>query len=272
MARIASLSVLLTTTGNDFLAEKYGEVIANVQKDTMAQRIKNKSLSGDPTTGTVEAKRFENTASSNYGTARAAGAGTKLKAEPVTISINKDKELVNEIEEKDVKLYGVDAVISKKAAMDKKSMERELEKAFWAEAVNAGTKVTLTATDIQEQMEELIQKLETVSNNYVDGVPRDMIKLVLAPSEYGKIRTYLDKVELDGQKEAVTMYHGVEVESSVYLPSGTKGVCICDEAIAQPILPTVMPAEKIQLSNAYAFGMFYSYGTKAVTPDLIFHI
>ena len=33
-------------------------------------------------------------------------------------------------------------------------------------------------------------------------------------------------------------------------------------SVAQPVLPTIAPAEKIQLSNAYSFGMFYDYGTK----------
>ena len=36
------------------------------------------------------------------------------------------------------------------------------------------------------------------------------------------------------------------------------------------MLPTIVPAERIQLSNAIGFGIFYSYGTTAVMPDLIF--
>ena len=45
---------------------------------------------------------------------------------------------------------------------------------------------------------------------------------------------------------------------------------MADGAVAQPVLPTVAEPERIQLSNAIAFGLFYSYGTKAVSPDLIF--
>ena len=40
--------------------------------------------------------------------------------------------------------------------------------------------------------------------------------------------------------------------------------------MAQPVLPTIAPAERIPLSNAIGFGIFYSFGTTAVASDLIF--
>lgn len=40
MARIASLEVLLTTEGNDFLKEEYGKVIENIQVNGSSNRIK----------------------------------------------------------------------------------------------------------------------------------------------------------------------------------------------------------------------------------------
>ena len=94
MARIASLAILASTTGNDYLAEKYGDVIKNIAKNTISGRIKNQNLSGDPSTGTVEAKRFSNTTSKAYGTARSGGAGEKLKAKPVVIAIDTDKRVL----------------------------------------------------------------------------------------------------------------------------------------------------------------------------------
>jgi len=270
MARIASLNILLSTTGNDYLAEKYGAVIANVQKNCISQQLKNNDLSGTPGAGTYEAKRFENKTSNAYGTARTGGAGQAIKATPVTVPVNVDKEIVVEAEQKDVTLYGVDALIEREAASAQKSMIRELEKAFFAAAVSAGTAVTPTGTTAEEVAEELIQSVETVSNNFVDGVERDMIALVLSPAEYGKLRSYFDAVSHDGNSESFGTFHGVKVYSSVYLPAGTKGVCLAEGSIAQPVLPTVAPAQKIPLSNAIAFGIFYSYGTTAVTPDLIF--
>lgn len=269
MARIASLNVLLTSTGNDFLKEEYGKVIENLQKKTISARIKNTALSGDPTGGSVEAKRFENRTSNAYGTARSGGAGQAVKAEPVTIQINTDKELITEIEQKDVSLYGVDAFVQKQASMDEKSMIRELEKAFFATAKTAGTQLTLQGTEAIDKLEEMIQAVETVQNNYVDGVERDMISVVLAPAMFGKVRTYLDTIT-NASGEEVGQIHGVNVYSSVYLPAGTVGIVMADGSVAQPVLPTVKPAERIPLSNAIATGLFYNYGTKAVTPDLIF--
>ena len=99
MARIASLNILLSTTGNDYLAEKYGAVIANVQKRCISQLIKNTNLSGTPGAGTYEAKRFENKTSQSYGTARSGGAGQAIKATPVTVPVNVDKELIVEAEQ-----------------------------------------------------------------------------------------------------------------------------------------------------------------------------
>lgn len=51
MARIESLSQLLTTDGKDLLAEEYGKVIDNVQKETISERLKNTDLSGTPISG-----------------------------------------------------------------------------------------------------------------------------------------------------------------------------------------------------------------------------
>lgn len=271
MARISSLNVLLTTTGNDYLAEQYGAVIENVQKACISQALKNTDLSGTPGAGTYEAKRFANKTSNSYGTARTAGAGQSVKVKPVVVSVNVDKEIVVEVETKDVTLYGVDNLVEREAAGAQKAMIRELERAFFAEAATAGTAFTTAKTDVVAIAEDLIQSVETVNNNFVDGVERDMIAVVCAPSFYGELRTYFDKVENGGAgAESFGMFHGVKFYSSVYMPAGVNAIAMAEGAIAQPVLPTVAPAERIQLSNAIGFGVFYSYGTKAVAEDLIF--
>lgn len=274
MARINTLDILLSTTGNEYLAEQYGAVIENVQKAAISSVVKNTALSGTPTAGTVEAKRFVNRSSNTYGTARTGHAGQSVKAEPVVIAINTDKELITEVEQKDVSLYGVDNFIARQAAMDEKSMVRELEKDFWDKAATAATAVTVTGLTAAEDIAEAaIQAVETVSNNFVDGVERDMIHLVCAPTFYGKLRTYIDKVTDGGAAgEEISLFHGVKVHSTTYLPSGVKCIALAEGSVAQPVLPTVAPAQKIPLSNAYAFGLFFSYGTKAVAPDLIMKV
>lgn len=273
MARIDSLSIMLDPSGQDKLAETYGKVIDNIAKSTISAQLKNQDLSGNPSAGSVEAKRFENTESKAYGTARS-GGGEKIKAKPVTIAINTDKELINEVEEKDVALYGVDGLISRKAAQNQKSMQRELERAFFQKAVDAGTDASLTAeTTIEGWLEALIQKVETVSNKYVDGVDRDMIAVVLDTATYGKARTYIDttgNANINTAAGEFGIFHGVRIFSSVYLPVGTNGVAMCEGSIAQPVVTWLDEAGKFPASNAYHFGMFYSYGTEAVMPDLIF--
>lgn len=273
MARLESLNMLLDTSGKDFLAEEYGKVIENIEKTTISGTLKNTDLSGTPTAGTVEAKRFVNAASKDYGTARAANKGDSVKAKPVVISINTDKEIIEEIEEKDVSLYGVDSVVSKRVANHGKSMTRELERAFFAEAVSAGTAAETTATAVNEMVEAVIQQIETTKNDFVDGVDRDMISVVLDTATYGALRNFLDKEvhnsNVNTDVAEFARFHGVKVYSSVYLPTGTSILGMVNGAVAQPVLPTVADPEKIQLSNAIGFGIFYSYGTKAVMPDLI---
>ena len=161
--------------------------------------------------------------------------------------------------------------IDGEAASAQKAMVRELERAFFTEANTQGTAYTAAAgATIAEAIEGLIQSVETVDNDYVDGVERDMIAVVCKPSVYGQLRTYFDAVSHDGNSESFGTFHGVKVFSSVYLPDGCAAIAMAEGAIAQPVLPTVAAAERIPLSNAIGFGIFYSYGTKAVAADLIF--
>ena len=118
MARIESLNVLLTDSGKVYLAEQYGAVIENIQKGTIASALKNTNLSGTPGAGSYEAKRFVNRTSNAYGTARSGGKGQAVKANPVTVKIDTDKELVTEVEQKDVSLIGIDGFIERQVAMD----------------------------------------------------------------------------------------------------------------------------------------------------------
>ena len=277
MARIDSLSILdQGGSAKDKLAEKYGPVIDNLQKTTISGIMKNRDLSGDPTTGTVEAKRFANAASKAYGTARAAGKGDGVKAQPVVVAINKDMELIEEIEDKDTKLYGVDNVINRRITSHGKSMERELERAFFQAAKDEGSQLSLSATEINEKVEELIQKIEGTKNDYVDGVDRDMIAVVLDTKTYGEMRNFMDttayNANVDTAGREFGTFHGVRVYSSVYLPDTVTMIGMVDGAIAQPVMNTLADPGKIPLSNAYAFGLFYSYGTKAVMPDLIHYV
>ncbi|MCX4255094.1 MAG: hypothetical protein OSJ63_07540, partial [Bacilli bacterium] len=71
-SRLGALSIeLLGEEANDKLQEEYGKVIENISTGTVAGLYSNKDLSGDPTSGSVEAKRFANVKGQKYGTASA---------------------------------------------------------------------------------------------------------------------------------------------------------------------------------------------------------
>lgn len=272
MARIQSLSMLNSEDARNYLAEQYGKVLDFIAKNTISGQLKNTDLSGDPSTGTVEASRFANTESKAYGTARTGNAGQKLVDDKVTVPVDVDRELINEVEEKDTLLYGVDGLITRKSTMNQGSMQRELERAFFTCAATYGTHHTPTATAINEKVEELIQTIENTKNAWVDGVDRTMIRLVANTTFYGQIRTYLDTTQnanVNTDAEDFVTFHGVRIYSSVYLPAYVDIIGMVVGSVAQPIMTTMDAADKFPASNAYHFGMFYSYGTEAVMPDLI---
>ena len=275
--RIESLNVLLDGSGSGkmLLKEAYDGVIANVQKNTISSRIKNTDLSGDPDAGTVEAKRFANASSQNYGTARTAGKGNAVKGKTVTIAIDQNKEFIEEIEEKDIRLLGVDGLIAKRSANHANRMAAELDQKFFEVGKTEGTqfKPAAAVTDIQAIVEAAILQMEKLKNNYIDGLDRSMLSITFDPDTYSAMRMYLDTVvntNVDTTTEEFNMYHGVKCFSSNRLPAGVKFEIMMDESIAQPVKAVPYTAERIPLSEAVAVEMFYYYGTKAVTPDTIF--
>ena len=274
MAKIESLNILLDTEGKDYLAELSGVVIENIQKATLSYKHKNQDLSGDPVSGTVECRRFVNANSTTYGSARAAGKGAAVKAKPVTVAINQDKEIVEELEAKDVRLYSVDDVLSRRSNNHVLTVATSLDRAFYAEAYTNATKVNVNGvTDISDILEKIIQECENLKNDFVDGVPRDMMALVLSTKYYGMVRNDLDKKQranVDTTAEEFYAWHGVECDSCTRLPAGCDILLMVKGAVAQPVMMDQYAAEKVPLSDAIAVELFYHYGTKAVTPDLIF--
>ena len=272
--RITSLNILLEQEGHDYLSELYGRVIENVQKELISADMKNRELSGDPTSGSVEAKRFANASPKAYGTARAAGKGDALRARPVTVPLDQDDEIVEEIEEKDIRLYGVDGLLERRAVNHVQRMAANLDRAFFTAAYNGATEAEINSNDpIEDQLEAIIQTCENTMNNFVDGVPRAMMRLVCGTYVYGKIRNALDKTartNVDTTTEEFYAWHGVEVKSCVHLPAGCPFLLITEGSVAQPVYAIPYSAEKIPLSTAYAVELFYHYGTTVVTPDLIF--
>jgi hypothetical protein len=277
MARTKAISLIQSGSTKVELSEVSGLVIENIQKDTLANGLKSQSYTGNPTSGSVEYKRFKNSASQAYGTARTNGKGDAITVPPTTVNLDTHKEIVEEAAKFDLDTFGVGNIMARRADNHSDTVASELDVAFFAQAKTEGTAYTPTSTDIEDTLEGIIQTLESVKNDYVRGVPRSLIRLVLDPVTYGKARNYLDKntnnANVDTAAEDFAVFHGVRCYSSINLPDKTRAVCMIDGAIAQPVViyPYREP-EKIPLSNDYGVSLFFDYGTKCLTPDLIFHI
>lgn len=274
--RIDALSIQLQSGESaDKLAEEYGKVIANINANTISARLKNKDLSGEPSSGSVEAKRFVNVKGQKYGTARAAGEGNKPKAKPVVIPIDDDLEYMEEVEEKDIRMYGVNGLIEKRTANHQKSAETDLEEKFFTVAKESGTAFTPTSgLSIEDELEQAIQTVETTKNDFVKGVPRTMIEVIMTPNYYGKLRNKI--ATLPNANANVTSYesgifNNTRVNSSVFLPTGVDYIVMVTGAVAQPAVPTIYSPKPIEFSKATGFGLFLDLGTKAVMEDLIIY-
>ena len=98
------------------------------------------------THGSVEAKRFANAIAHDYGTARGNHYADKVGALPVTIPINDNKEWIEEIEAKDLEMYGVGGLIERRTANQERAMERYFDSKFFEVAVDNGTAITVVGT------------------------------------------------------------------------------------------------------------------------------
>lgn len=268
MAHTSTLGITVSDGETlDALMEKYAEVIDMVQKGAISQQIKNINLSGDPEAGSVVVRRMATSIARTLGTARTGRAGDKLSNNGVTINLNVDKEIVEEIARKDIDMYGIPDILAKRVVNHELAMIRDLDTAFFTEAEAKGTDVDVSGeSTIEAKLEALIQAVETVENDNVDGVDREMLVVTLKPSVYGDLRNYLDTVT-NPNGQSYEVFHDVRVFSNVRQTEDA--ICMAMGSIAQPVHATPYAESDIPLSNDKAVMLFYSYGTQAVMSDLI---
>lgn len=274
MARTNAIGMLSGANTPATLAEIYGFVIDNIQKESLSTAMKSTLFTGDAAAGSVEFKRFVNADPKAYGTARTAGKGDAITAPPTTVNLDTHKEIVEELPKFDLDTFGIAGMMQRRADNHTQRMAAGLDRAFFAAATAAATAFTTSETEIAAVLEELIQTVETTENEYVDGVDRDLIDIILTPQQYGKIRTFLDvqsNPNVDTAGENFGMYHGVRIYSGTRLPAGVDALCMVRGSVAMPVcVHAYTQPERIPLSNDYAVSLFYDYGVKALTPDLIY--
>lgn len=271
--RLGALSIeLLGSEAKDKLSEEYGKVIDNISTQTVAGLYSNKDLSGDPTSGSVEAKRFANVKGQKYGTAREGGAGQKIKAKPVVVPIDDEVEYIEEVEEKDIKMYGVNGLIERRTSNHEMVMGIDNDVKFFKAMADEGTDFKCSETAINKIVSKAISTMRKTKNDFVNGVPLQLIKVAFSEDAYNDMRDYLDttsKSNIDTSIGEIGRFHGVDVFSTVNMPNGYDFIVFIDGAVAQPKHLAVYNPQQIELSKAIGFGSFVDMGTKCVTPDLV---
>lgn len=198
MARTKAISLIQNGATKVELAELSGLVIQNIQKDTLASGLKSQSYTGNPAAGSVEYRRFKNSVSQDYGTARAAGKGTALTVPPTTVNLNTHKEIVEEAAKFDLDTFGVGNIMARRADNHVDTVAAEFDTAFFKAAFDEGTAFTAPAgaTDPGKIVEALIQTL-------VFGPGRERL---------GTRRLRLDRTELnhEGRGEIPALLHAQE--------------------------------------------------------------
>ena len=138
MARTKAISLIQTSSTKVELSELSGLVISNIQKETLAAGLKSQSYTGNPATGSVEYKRFKNSASQAYGTARTAGKGAAITVPPTTVNLDIHREIVEEAAKFDLDTFGVGNIMARRADNHVDTVAAELDADFFAKAKTAG--------------------------------------------------------------------------------------------------------------------------------------
>lgn len=286
MSRTDTISINIDANTRAKLNEIQAGIVENIQKTGNSFKFKSKNANlSNPNAGSFEFKRYVNSTAKAYGTARTAHAGDKLTAPAKTVNLDTHKEIVEEVNGFDITRFGLDnsimAIASARKANHQSTLAYDTESAFWKKAYLAAVTGGIVAAGYNssatngadDQIEtNAIVPLETVSNDYVRNVPRNIIGGVLRPSVYSKLKTALNKMynaNFSVADEEIQGINGVSLFSEPYLPAGVDGIVMVKESVAQPLSVREYGVEKIPLSDDHAMELFYDYGTAALAPDLI---
>lgn len=264
MAKTESINVLLDPSGKMVLDEAYGVLTDRFASASISNFLKNKNYSGDMSAGSIVIKKFQNGTPATYGTASTAGHGEYLKGVETTINLSTRKEIITEVEQSDVVEMKLQELVNKRADSNAKSMEIDLDKAFFATAYSTGTETASTGATFKDVVEDMIVEVESVENNYYNGIDREFISIVCSPAKYGELRTYIDTTTTANTtigEDVIPTYHGCKIFKSTRLPDGVDAIVMMDEAIAQPVYVNDYTAEKVAYKDAIALEVFYNYGT-----------
>lgn len=262
------------TDVNDNLATVLNGVVENVQTRTVSELLKNKNGSGDPEGGTIEYKRFANSVLRTKGTARLAGKGDEIVSQPVLVNLSDNKEIVEELQIKDVKLFGIAGMAEKRAENFARRIAAYLDRAFFGEAVSAGTQFTRgSLTDKKDIVDGMIVQAKTVSSDFIDGIDAEDLAIVLSADYTKAMKNELDLLPNGtvASNGLIGRYDGIDTFESNRLGTGVQAVVMLKGAIAQPYLLSEYNAEKINLDDVIALQNFLYTGVEALSPEAIIY-
>ena len=277
MARTAALSIYVSEGVKAELKNKIVGIFENLVKDTVSGKLKSKNYTEK--NGSIEFKRLANAERQEYGTARAAAKGKNVIAPSVIVNLDRNSEIVEEINAFDGAAFTEDDIntfFNRRKVAIQQSIGRDLDREFFAAAKVGGTKGAdiSKAKKIREQLGDIIVSLETTNNDFIDGVEREQMALVCSPALYQAIKNELnDCYNFAGTtaEEVFKGLDGVAAFSSNRLPSGVDYVLMTMDSIAQPVDLTDADIEKIPLSNEYAVEAFWRNGTKVIAQELVIY-
>lgn len=276
MARQAALNIADYTSREtmDNLAEVLDGVIENIQVSAVSEALKNTNGSGNPEGGSVEYKRFVNAVLEDKGTARTAGKGSKVVAKPIIVNLNDDKEIVEELQIKDVQLYGIDGMAEKRKGNFAKRIIAYLDRKFFNEAVTSGTKFNRgSLTDPKEIIDAMIVGAKETSSDFIDGIDAEDLALVVNGTYRKALKNNLDALPngTTPANGAIGTYDSVTVYESNRLPEGVNAIVMLKGAIAQPRLISDYQAEKVPFDDAIALETFLYTGVKTLVEEAVYY-
>lgn len=277
MARTEALSIYVSEDVKAELKNKIAGVFENLAKKTISGRLKSKNGVLNEKAGSFEFKRFANATRQEYGTARKAGEGNKIKAIPIPVNMDRNSEIVEEANSFDAASFtdeDLTAFLARRKVAIQQSVERDLDREFFAAIKTQGTQsaVVIDKTKpIKPQLGQVIVAMETTTNEYVDGIEREQMALVLSPALYELVKDELNdcyNFSGDVADEVFKGLNGVATFSSHRLPAGVDFELVVMDSVAQPVMITDTDIEKIPLSTEYAVEVFYRNGTKVLAKEL----
>lgn len=272
---IETLNVFLEDgTTKTTLNETFNEVVDEIGRKAVSVALKDNTGVGNAESGTYVFDMYTNSNVQAYGTARSAGKGNALKTRRVIVNLEEDIEIVEEYEAVDAVMGNFKKIAGKLKDKHKNALVRELDKAFFAQAIEEGTASTLAGVTL-ENIEALIGEACGISTDLIDGQDREDLALVLSTKAYSKLRSEIDALPTTDNTLSngkVGRLHGVEVYETNHLPATADVMIMRKGAVAQPFYSKAYEADRIPLSNAFAVQLFAKYGTKVILPETIKYI